>query len=164
MLVNLGKQLQRVYAVYHVDERRNVLYLVALQVAGEVPSDVFGQYLLLDGKVLGLVLAKVELACTVGLFDGLCRVVFRNCNQAHTLGDGCAYCLEPFCYAAHYGRCLLLLDCFVLENVDNGAVVDRCQLVVHYRSLHVYVEACDCIGYAFGLHKHEYGSLLLLGA
>ena len=80
LLVHFLKQPEGIDTVYQVYERCNVLYLVALQMTYEVPSDVVGQFLMLDYKVLRLALTEFAVSCVIGGLDGFCRVVFGYSN------------------------------------------------------------------------------------
>ena len=76
LFVYLLQQPECVDAMYKVYERCYVLYLVALKMTDEVPSDIIGQFLMLDDKVLCLALAELAMPgviCSPYCFD---RVVF----------------------------------------------------------------------------------------
>ena len=62
--------------MYEVNERSDIFYLVALQMAYEVPVDILWKLLLLDDKVLGLALAEVPLAGCLSGLNGFHRVIF----------------------------------------------------------------------------------------
>ena len=62
--------------MYEVNERSYIFYLVALQMAYEVPVDILRKLLLLDDKVLGLALAEIPLAGCISGFNCFPGVIF----------------------------------------------------------------------------------------
>ena len=98
LLVNLLQQLQRVNGFYHRNVRGNILHLVSLQVADEMPADVLGQRRHLVTKLLLVALAEDALTLSVGSLDILVRMVLADSHKAYTLRQIGQHQLQMFLY------------------------------------------------------------------
>ena len=103
--------LQQAEAIDRMDEvhkRYNLLDLVGLQMADEMPADVFGQGFVLRQQLLYAALAKIAFPCLVGLDDGLVGVELADANHGHTLWDVLA---DSGYMWANSGHGLLVVGC-----------------------------------------------------
>ena len=64
------------------DVRRDILYLVCLKVANEVPLDIFGQHFLLNLQFLHATFAKDALALVVCLLKEWGRVKLETATSS----------------------------------------------------------------------------------
>ena len=88
LFVDLSQEAEAVDAVDHIDEGCNVLHLVALQVADEMPFDVGREDRLFGGDLLHLVLPEYPEAHVIEFQDGFRRVGFRYGDHFHVGRDG----------------------------------------------------------------------------
>ena len=100
LLVNLLNQTLGIDGMDEADERCDVLDLVRLQVADEVPLNVLGQHLVLRNQFLHMALPEDALTAIVGFLNERGRMVLADSNKTDTLWQRLQDAIYSFFY--HY--------------------------------------------------------------
>ena len=98
LAVDLGKEFQAVDRMDHVNERRNVFYLIGLQMADEMPFHILRQLLPFGGHFPGFILTEDVMPGIVSLENKFWRMGFGHGDQPDPFGQTAAYLMYVFGY------------------------------------------------------------------
>ena len=104
--------------MYHADVGQQLLDLVGLQMADEVPFDVLRQYVYFLQDFLHMAFSENSLPSVVRFLYHFCRVVLADCYQSDVVGQG----RFNLVYLALNGHCVVVLRARYIYNVYSSIV------------------------------------------
>ena len=101
LLVDFAQELHRVYSMYQANIRGDILHLVGLQMADEVPLHILRHLLHFLLQFLHVTLAEDALTGIVGLAQHLHRMELADCYESDARRQVGQHRFQVFCYLAH---------------------------------------------------------------